>query len=190
MRALLLAACAALTLATGAEAQPGSVPEPPGLWMGAIPGYTPSTLKGAAVVEAAAVADLVKAGGAVLIDVSEAYRKPASLPATALWRPQHRTVPDSVWFPGAGSGDLDTEREAALKARVIALAGGDLERPVVAFCHPDCWGSWNMAKRLVGWGFKRAHWFPQGIEGWQQADQPTAIVKPDAEWLATSSPVR
>lgn len=156
--------------------------------MGAIPGYTPSTLKGAAVVEVDEVARLAEAGGAVLIDVAEQDRKPANLPATAIWRPQHRSIPGSVWFPGSATGDLPPESETLLKARVEALTGGDRSKPVVTFCYPDCWGSWNMGKRLVTWGYTKVNWFPRGISAWQESDRPTAVVKPDPEWTASSRP--
>ncbi|MET0314613.1 MAG: rhodanese-like domain-containing protein [Hansschlegelia sp.] len=186
--AAALLAVVAAPMSFAATGGPGSAPEPEGLWMGAVPGYTPSTLKGAEVVtDVDRIAELAKAG-AVLLDVAEPERKPASLPETAVWRPQHRSIPGAVWFPGSARGDLPAEREQLLKARVEALTGGDRSKPVVAFCHPDCWGSWNMGKRLVTWGYAKVSWFPRGIEAWQESDRPTAIVKPDAEWSAASKP--
>lgn len=193
MRAFRIAAIAACALtaagaavAGGPAGGPGSAPEPAGLYQGALAGYTPSTLSGAAVVDTAAVAELVAAGGVVLLDVGPADRRPDTLPKTAIWRPQHRSIPGAVWMPGAGPGDLPEASVAALKARVAALTGGDMARPVVAFCKPDCWGSWNLGKRLVTWGYTGVRWFPQGIDGWLQADKETAVVKADPEWSAAT----
>lgn len=191
MRTLRIAAAAAcaLTAASAAVAGgPGSSPEPAGLHEGALAGYTPATLTGAKVVDASAVADIVAKGGAVLLDVGPADRKPENMPATAIWLPQHRSIPGAVWMPGAGLGDLPEASVAALKARVTALTGGDASKPVVTFCKPDCWGSWNLGKRLVTWGYAHVRWFPEGIDGWQQADKETAVVKPDPEWTAATKP--
>lgn len=188
MRAARLAAGAVViaTAAAHAAGGPGSAPEPDGLWTGPMQSYTPSTLKGAEVVDADGVAALVAKGDAVLIDVAPADRKPPTLPEGALWAPQHRSIPGSAWFPGAGPGDLSPAQEAALKARVLELAGGRFDRPMVTFCHPDCWGSWNMGKRLLGWGFRNVFWFPQGREGWQESDRPTAVIKQDSVWAAAA----
>lgn len=190
MRRRLAAAFAAIALCVApAQAGPPGVPEPNGLWMGAIPGYTPETLKGATVVDSAGAIRLV-AGGALAIDVSQPDRKPETLPPTALWRPQHRSIPGAAWFPDSGWGDLAPEREMVLRARVLELAGDDRSKAVLVFCHPDCWGSWNMGKRLATWGFTDVNWYPEGLEGWQRADQPTAVVKPDAAWAATAAALR
>lgn len=188
MKRLALAALAIVALAGAASAGgPGSAPEPEGLWTGPIPGYTPSTLKGASVIDVAAAGALVDKGGAVFIDVTEPDRKPPTLPPSVIWRPQHRSIPGAIWFPGAARGDLPTDQEQALKGRVEALTGGDKSKPVVAFCHPDCWGSWNMGKRLVTWGYTKVSWFPDGVDGWQRADRDTAVVPADPDWAAATS---
>ncbi len=186
LRPLIAAAVtlSAVCAAAAAPGGPGSAPEPEGLFTGAMQSYTPSTLKGAEVAQDADRVEALVKQGAVLIDVAPPDRKPPSLPATAVWAPQHRSIPGAAWFPGAAPADLPPEREALLKARIEALTGGDKAKPVVTFCHPDCWGSWNMGKRLVMWGYAKVVWFPRGIEGWQESDRPTEVVKPDAEWAA------
>lgn len=187
MRSLALAALASVALVSAAVAGgPGSAPEPEGLWTGPIPGYTPSTLKGASVIDVAAAGALADKGGAVFIDVTEPDRKPPTLPPSVIWRPQHRSIPGAVWFPGAAPGDLPAAQEQTLKSRVEALTGGDKSKPVVAFCHPDCWGSWNMGKRLVTWGFTKVSWFPEGIDGWQRADRDTEVTPADPDWAAAT----
>jgi len=76
------------------------------------------------------------------------------------------------------SADSDTKR-------MEELTNGDKAKPIVAFRHPECWGSWDAAKRLVLQGYTGVHRFPGGIEGWQDA-RATVVVKPDAAWADTT----
>ncbi|KQP31316.1 rhodanese [Methylobacterium sp. Leaf104] len=169
-------------LAAAAPAvSPVDVPEPAGFWEGALQGYTPRTLAGATVLDGAGLDVLVAGGPAVLIDVSEAEPTPPDQPAGRLWRPIHRAIPNSTWLPGAGAGTLSVPDRAALADRVAALTQGDRGRAIVTYCHPDCWGSWNLGKRLVGLGYRAVHWYPDGIEGWQERHD-TAAIRPDETW--------
>lgn len=192
MRAARIASVVALAVllgAAGPATSPVDVREPDGLYEGPQQGYTPPTLKGAGVVDLAAVERLV-AEKAVLIDVALADRKPAGLPKTALWLPTHRTIPGAVWMPNAGAAALTPEQEDAFLRRVAELTGGDRSRPVVTFCKPDCWGSWNAGKRLVAAGYGRVHWFPLGRDAWQEYHD-TVVARPDPAWAkvaATAGP--
>ncbi len=122
----------------------------------------------------------------VLIDVVLADRRPAGFPADRPWLPTHRSIPKAVWLPGAGEAPLPPDREAAFLDRVAALTGGDKAKPIVTFCRPECWGSWNAGKRLVAAGYTRVHWYPLGVEGWQD-DHETTTVKPDPPWVAVNA---
>ena len=124
--------------------------------------------------------------GPVLIDVVLADRRPEGLPADRPWLPTHRSLPGAVWMPGAGGAPLAPEKEEAFLRRVAELTGGDRAKPVVTFCRPECWGSWNAGKRLVAAGYSRVHWFPPGVEGWQD-DHDTAVAKPDPAWTHADS---
>jgi PQQ-dependent catabolism-associated CXXCW motif protein len=168
-------------------ASPGQVPEPDGLWQGPMRGYTPNTVKGAVVLDTAGLAKLIEAGGPVLLDVSLADIKPPSMAPGTPWLPLHRSIPDAVWLPGAGSGSEEAPFAELFRSRVAQLAGGDISRPIVTFCHPECWGSWNAAKRLVGLGYAHVYWYPDGMEGWQ-AEHEVAAVKPDPDWAAGNPP--
>lgn len=173
---LLLALPAPAALGGGAA----GVAEPDGIWTGPMRGEVPATLAGAAVLDADGVAALVAAGDAVLVDVGPPPRRPEGLAADAKWLPPpHRSIPGAVWLPGVGAGELDPAVEAWYRDRLAALAGGDMDRPLVVFCHPQCWGSWNAAKRAVLYGHRAVHWFPGGIEGWQDAGHPTRTVEPE-----------
>ncbi len=182
------AALAALALlaAAGPADSPVGVPEPDGLWTGPQRGYTPATLTGATVLDAGRLAALLP-DKPVLLDVVLADRKPANFPPDRPWLPTHRSLPGAVWMPGAGVAPLSPEREAVFLRRVAELTGGDRTRPVVTFCRPECWGSWNAGRRLVLAGYSRVYWFPEGVEGWQD-DHETAVAKPDPAWAALTPP--
>lgn len=177
MKPLSFAALLVIALAAPAGAE---VAEPAGLWTGPMHGETPKTLARAEVVDAEAVARL-KEQGAVLIDVAETPKKPAKMADDSLWLPIHFTIPGAVWLANAGFGDPSPEFQKKFGERVLVLAGGDKARPMVVFCHPRCWGSWNAAKRLVMLGYRHVHWFPGGVESWREKFA-TAPVKEDAAW--------
>ena len=174
----LLAAALLLAGQALAEVLP---PEPEGYRTGDLRAATPATLAGARVLDVPALEEAVR-GGAVLIDVGPAPVKPADFPADRVWLPTHRSIPGAAWLPGAGLGDdLAPERVALLLRQVAELTGGDLARPVVVFCKPDCWASWNAGKRLVRAGYTAVGWFPGGVDAWQ-VDHPTAPVDPLPGW--------
>lgn len=188
MRIIALVALGCLLSAT-AFAEPASNPhhvaEPAGLYQGVPHGYTPPTLKGANVLGSAAELDkLIQEKHPILVDVAEQDRKPPSMSKTMLWLPQHRSIPDADWMPGAGNGTSDAAFASAFKTRMATLTNGKPATAIVTFCHPDCWASWNTAKRLVGLGYTDVYWFPAGIEGWQDGHD-TAVVRADANWLAS-----
>jgi len=162
-----------------------TVPEPDGLWTGPMRGHTPATLEGATVIDLSAL-DAVMPEGPVVLDVAAADKKPADFPSDMPWLPIHRSIPGAVWMPGAGAAPLDPTREGLFYRRLEELTHGDKAKVIVTFCHPECWGSWNAAKRLVLKGYTRVNWFPEGIEGWQDT-HPTAVVKPDPAWVGTQS---
>ncbi|MCJ2014600.1 rhodanese-like domain-containing protein [Methylobacterium sp. J-076] len=180
-------AAAALCLAAGEPADsPVNVPEPAELYAGPPHGYTPPTLKGAQVVDAAAVAAMLDGPDKpVLIDVAARERKPSNFPEGRLWLPVHPSIPEAVWLPNAGAVPLPPEREALFYDRVAALTGGNRAKPIVVFCHVECWGSWNAGKRLVEKGYTAVHWFPLGVEGWQDVHE-TRNLSEDAAWKAAA----
>lgn len=161
-------------------AEPTVAPEPPGLWSGPMVSDTTATLQGAQVIDVAGLLRLMP-HRPLLIDVGPADRRPDGLPASTVWRPVHRTIPGAHWFPGAGRADLPPAQVEALLQRIGTLTQGQREAPVVVFCKPRCWGSWNAAKRLVQAGYSGVHWFPQGVHGWQEQHE-TAAVDAESGW--------
>lgn len=185
-RLLALVACG-LLLAAQAPADEARPPEPEGYRTGSLRATTPETLAGAEVLDLAGLEAAV-AAGAVLIDVGLAPAKPEDMPADRVWLPTHRSIPGAAWMPGAGLGDdLAPERAALLLRQVGELTGGDMAKPVVVFCRPECWASWNAGKRLVGAGYTGVAWFPAGIDAWQE-EHPTAPVEAMPGWEAPAKP--
>jgi PQQ-dependent catabolism-associated CXXCW motif protein len=192
MRALLpTAAKVAIILAIAllaAAVSAGSaadIAEPRGLWTGPMYGQTPRTLAGAVVVDLAAV-EVLMAEKPLLLDVGPAHRKPVNFPTDRPWLPTHRSIPSATWMPAAGAAPLDAGREELFFRRIEELTRGDKTKPIVVFCRPDCWGSWNAGKRLVTRGYTSVRWFPMGIDGWQD-EHATAEVEPDVGWSAEAA---
>jgi PQQ-dependent catabolism-associated CXXCW motif protein len=169
--ALLLWSC----LAVGA----GVVAEPQGYWEGDVNAPTPSTLPGGRVIHVAGVEALLRQGKAVVIDVSNTPRRPAELAPGAPWLPvPHRAIPDALWLPGVGAGAPPQEVDDFYRGRLKLATLGNVEVPLVIYCHENCWLSWNAAKRAIGYGYRRVFWYPEGIEGWTAAGRQTKVAAP------------
>lgn len=173
-------AIALLMTAAGTQLSRAEVPEPEGLWTGPMRGETPKTLTGAVVIDLAGLESLMPKNP-VLLDVGPAEKKPEDFPRDRLWLPTHRSIPGAAWFPGAGAASFEAAQEETFFRRVEELTQGDSSKPIVTFCLPGCWGSWNAGKRLVMKGYTGVHWFPGGINSWQEAHE-TVEVKPDRAW--------
>jgi PQQ-dependent catabolism-associated CXXCW motif protein len=181
-RARALMGLAVLCVSTVTAAAQPPVSEPDGYWTGPVNDPVPSTLKGAKVIHTAELAQLIRrqGGSAVIVDVSNAPRRPENLPDTTQWLPvPHRALPGAVWIPGAGLGDIPASIDAFFRKRLAEVSGADLHRTLVVYCHERCWLSWNAARRAVQYGYRNVYWYPDGIEGWRAARQPTAIIEPE-----------
>lgn len=140
----------------------------------------PSGLPGGTVVHAGAVERLVATPGVVLLDVSEVPQRPATLAPGAPWLPpEHRDIPGSLWIAGAGRNPVAPDLERYFRSRLVELTAASTERPIVIYCHPNCWGSWIAARRALGYGYRNVFWYPDGIEGWEDAHRPTAAAAPE-----------
>jgi PQQ-dependent catabolism-associated CXXCW motif protein len=163
MRAALLSLVLALAGPVFAEAPP----EPAGYRGPPYAAPVPETLTGAEVADNAAAAALHATGEGVFIDVMPRDIKPADLPEGTIWRDKPRdSIPGAIWLPNTGFEALLPEEEAYLRAGLDHATGGDLARPIVIFCKAECWMSWNVAKRALGYGYTRVIWYPDGPEGW------------------------
>lgn len=156
-----------LVLALAAPALAEAPPEPEGYRGPPYAAPVPATLAGAEVVDNAAAAALHAAAEAVFIDVMPRDVKPADLPEGTIWRDKPRdSIPGAIWLPNTGFQALSPEEEAYLRTGLEHAAGGDIKRPMVIFCRAECWMSWNVAKRAMGYGYTHVIWYPDGPEGW------------------------
>lgn len=161
------------------ETDPVSVPEPDGYRTENYRAPVPDGVTGATTVDLAGMRDLAEDPEAVLIDVMPAQRKPEYRPADAIWRePERETIAGAHWLANMGYGELLTEEEAAFREELKHLAGANGEKTLVFFCEPDCWMSWNAAKRAVSYGFENVVWFPDGTASWIEAGLQTETMKP------------
>lgn len=166
----------ALSVTTGAQAADPAPPEPAGIWTGPLQGAVPATIAGGKVVDAAKVETLVAQEQAILVDVAPWPHKPAD--ASDTWiAPPHRSLPGAVWLPDVGNGEISPILDAWYQARLTFLTRGNPLTPVIVFCHPNCWASWNAAKRAIGYGHRVVYWYPAGVEGWQDSGRPTAVIQ-------------
>src|SRR5882724_7482640 len=113
---VLVAALALVTIGSTATADPAATagsnaaaatittppPEPTGFWTGPVNDPVPATLKGGKVIHTRDLAALLKHTNAVVVDVSNAPRRPENLPSTTTWLPvPHPGIPGAIWIPGA-----------------------------------------------------------------------------------------
>lgn len=163
----------------GAAATP--VPEPQGYWTGPIHGPVAATLRGATVIHTRKLAELLKPGSVLVVDVSDAPRRPADMAPQAPWLPlPHPAIPGALWVPGAGLGVISPAVDKFFRERLALGTGNDLSHKLVIYCHEQCWLSWNAAKRAIGYGYRSVYWFPDGMEGWRAAGLATQVAQPQA----------
>ena len=143
---------------------------------------TPATLKGARVVTTSEAEQLWKAGGAVFLDVMPHAPRPAGLPPGTIWREKpRRNIPGSTWLPDIGYGALAPVTENYLRTNLARVTGGDRTKALVVYCLRDCWMSWNAAKRILVMGYSNVIWYPDGTDGWAEADLPLRKSMPEPQ---------
>lgn len=141
---------------------------------------TPPTLAGARTVTTAEAEQLWKNGDAAFIDVMPRAPRPANLPPGTIWRDKpRRNIPGSTWLPDTGYGDLAPEIEEYFRANLARVTGGDRAKTLVVYCLRDCWMSWNAAKRILAMGYQNVVWYPDGTEGWVEANLPLREAVPE-----------
>lgn len=176
MRVILLLAVFMLTAAARAEGPP----EPEGYRLDDYRAPTPATLYGAEVVTTAEAEALWREGEAVFIDVLPRPPKPEGLPEGTIWRDKPReNIPGSLWLPNTGHGELAPSAEGYFREGLARAAGGDKARPLVIYCKKDCWMSWNAAKRALAYGYENIVWYPDGTDGWAEAELPLQPSEPE-----------
>jgi len=144
---------------------------------------TPTTLKGARVVTTAQAEQIWKSGGAIFLDVLPYAPRPTNLPPGTIWREKpRRNIPGSSWLPDTGYGALAPVTENYLRTNLARVTGGDRTKALVVYCLRDCWMSWNAAKRILSMGYANVVWYPDGTDGWAEADLPLRQSMPEPQW--------
>jgi len=162
-----------LTFAIPAAAE---VPEPTDYRQENFRADVPATLKGATVVDAKQLHDMMAQDAVVVIDVLPQPPRPADLPATTLWHPAARhDIPGSIWLANVGFGGLSAEMDAYFKQALAGVSLGQKDRKLVFYCEAKCWMSWNAAKRAVEYGYTAVYWFPGGMQDWTAAGYPSLL---------------
>jgi len=174
---MLIAALLALApLAASGQQAP---PEPKNFRLDDYRAPTPKSLKGARTISTAEAENLWRTKAAVFVDVMPHVAKPKNLPPGTIWRDKPRfNVPGSVWLPDTGYGELAAATAAYFATGLATSTGGDRGKPIVIYCLRDCWMSWNAAKRALSLGYGNVIWYPDGTDGWQEADLPLEQAQP------------
>jgi PQQ-dependent catabolism-associated CXXCW motif protein len=179
-----------LPAAFAAPKNDATVPEPSGYWSGPVNSPVPAALSGGTVIHNAhQLRALMRQGGLVLVDASNAPRRPESLAPGAPWMPiPHRAIPGSLWIPGVGLGEIPLAVDDFFRERLAEATDNHLARPLVIYCHRNCWLSWNAAKRAISYGYRKVYWYRDGIEGWKAAGHQTAVIEPRVAPEGTPAP--
>ncbi len=157
----------------------GTVGEPEGFRAEEYRAPVPATLTGATVVSTGEAHALWQSGSVAFIDVLPHAPKPTNLPAGTVWNEKPRiSIARAIWLPNTGYGRLAHGTLAYFRRGLETATGGDRTRPVLFFCLPDCWMSWNAAKRALELGYTKVYWYPEGSDGWAEAGYPTQRLQP------------
>jgi PQQ-dependent catabolism-associated CXXCW motif protein len=157
-----------------------AAPEPPGYRLDDYRAPVPASVAGGHVLHTDALNALIDRGGAVLIDVLPAPRRPEGLRPDAPWMPvPRRNIPGSFWLPDVGRGALNPMLEQWFQDKLAEFSGGDPDKPLVFYCLAECWMSWNAAKRAASYGYRNVGWYPEGTDGWHSAGLPLAVAAPE-----------
>jgi len=155
-------------------------PEPDGYRMNNYRSPAPASLHGAEVISTDQARALWEAKSATFIDVLPQAPKPANLPANTIWREKpHDDIPGSIWLPDTGYGTLAPAMDAYFADGLARVSGGRKDWTLVFYCLPDCWMSWNAAKRALALGYSHVDWYPEGTEGWKNAGLPLERRAPE-----------
>lgn len=93
---------------------------------------------------------------------------------------EHETIAGAVWLPNVGRASLPAWLERWFAVELERLSKGNKAAPLVFFCRPDCWMSWNAGRRALSLGYQRIYWFRPGVPGWKDHGLPTVVATPEA----------
>ncbi len=127
--------------------------------------FTPRDLKGARVVDAAAVAALLK-DKARYVDARN----------DAEFGQAH--VPGAVLVPYIEKSTKDADYDGSLDSFDTAKLGPDRDVALIFGCNgAECWKSYKASISAIKAGYKHVNWFRGGLPEWQAAGFKTASAK-------------
>lgn len=177
---LLAIGFAAPALAEEASGPKSVVEEPKDYRQDEYRAPVPATLAGATVVSTKQAHRLWESGEAAFIDVLPRPPKPKDLPEGTIWKEKPRiSVKGALWLANTGYGKLADVTMDYFRKGLEKASGGDKNHSLLFFCLPDCWMSWNAARRALELGYSRVYWYPEGSEGWAAAGYPTEQLTPE-----------
>src|ERR1700709_1690203 len=131
-------------------------PEPGGYRTSDYRSAVPATVNGKAALTTEQAEARWREHGAVFVDTLPQPPRPAGLPEATIWHPKARyDIPNSIWLPDTGYGELPAVTEAYLERNLQDATQNDRSRHLVFYCLAACWMSWNAAKRAIGLGYTR-----------------------------------
>ncbi|HET7889348.1 MAG TPA: PQQ-dependent catabolism-associated CXXCW motif protein [Bradyrhizobium sp.] len=180
MTGIIARASLAVMILAGAARADEFVPEPSGYRTENYRAPVPDRLAGARVLSTKEAEAIWRAKTAVFVDVLPRPPRPPNLPAGTVWRDKPRfNIPGSIWLPDTGYGELAPATEDYLRQGLRRATHDDRATLLVVYCQSDCWMSWNAAKRALSLGYGNVAWYPDGTDGWEQANLPTSEAQPE-----------
>ncbi len=124
--------------------------------------FTPRSLEGAQMVDAAAVRRLVDSGAKVIDTRNEAEYKAGHIPGAQL-------------VPYVEKSAKEADYDGSLDRFDLAGLGADRKVELIFACNgPECWKSFKASQAAIKAGFQRVYWFRGGFPEWRSAGQKIA----------------
>jgi PQQ-dependent catabolism-associated CXXCW motif protein len=173
---LLCAALLSVSLETKADTAPN---EPAGYRTSDYRSAVPATINGRAALTTDQAAALWRDHAAIFIDTLPQPPRPPGLPRETIWHPKPRyDIPDSIWLPDTGYGELPAIMESYFETNLQDATKNDRNRRLVFYCLAACWMSWNAAKRAEALGYAHVDWYADGTDGWAASGLPLELRDP------------
>ncbi len=132
------------------------------------------------MIDTARAFEIWSAKQAAFIDAMPRPPKPEGLPREVRWRDAPRSdIPGSVWLPETGYGELAPQMQRYFEQGLARATANNKTKPLVFYCLANCWMSWNTAKRALTLGYTHVYWYPDGTDGWAQAEHPLEPRQPE-----------
>lgn len=121
--------------------------------------FTPRSLPGAEVVDAAAVAQLLARGAHYIDTRTDAEFKAGHVPGAKL-------------VPYVEKSPKDADYDGSLDQFEVSQLGSDRNAELVFACNgAECWKSYKASHAAIKAGFKRVYWFRGGLPEWRSSGQ-------------------